>query len=108
MAALPVWLKSDNTPPITPRAAIAAARPLLRGLVKQGDEWELERIILRRIRQEPEVWIYEVQFLSPLPPLAPDSVGSIGRSPLSLIVLMDGRALSPIKGASVAGNCRIN
>ena len=108
LATVPVWRESDDAPPLPPRAAIAASRVVLRELVKDGDEWELERISLRQIGLGSDVSIYEVKFLSPLPPLPPNTVGSVGRSPLSLIVLMDGRAITPTKGVNAGNDCRID
>ncbi len=108
LAATPVWPGKDDSPPLPPRAAIAASRSVLRQLVKGSDDWELERVSLRRVELRPEAWVYEVQFLSPMPPLRPNSVGIIGRSPVSLVVLMDGTAISPIKGVKVRHDCRID
>jgi len=108
LLTVPVWRESDEAPPLSPRAATNASRLVLRELVKDGDEWELERISLRRIPLAPDLWVYEVEFLNPLPPLPPNTVGSLGRTPLSLIVLMDGRAVAPVKGVNGGSDCRID
>jgi hypothetical protein len=107
LATVPVWHESDDNPPLPPRAAIAAPRPVLGKLVKGGEEWELDRINLRRVGPR-DVWVYDLQFFTPLPPISPNSVGSFPRSSLSLIVLMDGRTITPIKGVRAGGGCRID
>jgi len=108
LSTTPAWRESDDAPSLPPRTAIDASRLVLRDLLKDGDEWELERISLRRIGLGPDRWVYEVSFLNPLPPLPPNTVGSLGRTGISLIVLMDGKAITPIKGVKVGSDCRVD
>jgi hypothetical protein len=97
--ACPVWQESADHPPLAPRAAARAAQALLRPLVEQADTWEQDEISLRPILGHPGAWVYLVRFLTPLPPAKPGTVGSSLRGQLSVVVLMDGRAVVPHRQA---------
>ncbi|PYR98303.1 MAG: hypothetical protein DMG16_21210 [Acidobacteria bacterium] len=84
------WLDTDDSPPLSPRAAIRSARVLLSQLMKDADQWRLDSVSLRPIAF-PEVWIYVVDFQPPPPsPLG----GHVAK--MSVVVLMNGRAIVPI------------
>ena len=55
----PRWLDTDDSPPLSPRAAIRSARVLLSQLMKDADRWRTESVTLRPI-DFPGSWIYLV------------------------------------------------
>ena len=95
---VPVWAATDDAPPLPPRAAIRSAGEMLRKLLADGGEWEFESVTLRpqRTRKGPDTWLYLVTFLSPFQPRS-GVAGSVIRSPVTLLVLMNGRAVAPAR-----------
>jgi hypothetical protein len=95
----PRWDDSEDAPPLPPRAAVRSARELLRKYVERADDWELAKVSVQPIAGRSDVWVYLVDFNKPLPPL-PDHpgegvAGSILRSAVSVVVMMDGTAITP-------------
>lgn len=95
----PRWEDWQDEPPLSPRAAVRSARAVLQKLVKNADDWELTRVAIQPLRGG-EAWIYVVDFTEPLPPLLdPTGMGVVGSwitSPVSMVVMMNGRAITPI------------
>lgn len=95
---VPVWRVAEDAPPLPPRAAIRSAREMLQTLLADGSEWEFHRVALQlqRMRTGPDAWVYLVDFVSPFTPPS-GFAGSISRSQVTLVVLMDGRAVAPVR-----------
>ena len=84
----PRWLDTDDSPPLSPRAVIRAARVLLSQLIKGGNQWRIESVTLRPINY-PGSWIYVVSFQQPRP-------GGGLLTTMNVVVLMNGRAIVPV------------
>ena len=98
----PQWLESDSTPPLDARAAILSGLSFLRQVLKDGDDWRLDRVVLTPVGPaDRNVWVYIVEF-SPRPPRPSSTqptVGSFLSSPLGIVVLMNGEVIVPIRRA---------
>lgn len=90
LSASPRWRGAEAFPPLSPRAAISAARQQLEALVADPERWRLETVSLVPLGEDDE-WVYLVEFEEPPP--RPD--GGIHGS-LEIVVLMDGNAVSPL------------
>ena len=86
----PRWRDVDDTPPLSPRAAIRSARSLLSRLMKDGDQWSVGSVNLRPI-DFPSSWIWVVDFQQP----SPRPNGGL-LTTMSVVVLMNGRAVVPV------------
>jgi hypothetical protein len=94
----PLWLESDQNPPLPPRRAIAAARAELARLVPAPEAWQLSEVQLQPVGG-PDRWVYLVGFSEP----PPGPLGGIGPMPLQIVVLMNGVAIEPTLTPSPAG-----
>lgn len=98
LAQAPAWRATDDAPPLPPRAAIRSARSMLQRLLASAPKWEVHRVSLQPMASVPDSWVYLVEFTSPLlPPLAPGVVGSHIGSQVTLVVLMNGKAVAPVR-----------
>src|SRR5262245_3664237 len=61
LEAAPRWLEQQEQPPLSPRAAIAAAKAALPQLVDNPAQWSFASVELKPMIV-PETWIYVVQF----------------------------------------------
>ena len=98
----PKWSETDNTPPLNARAAILAGRLFLRQLLKDGDDWRFDAVVLKPVGpRDGSFWVYVIEFSPPLP--KPSTVeptaGSFISSPLAMVILMNGEAIVPIRRA---------
>jgi hypothetical protein len=96
----PRWREADDAPPLAARAAIRSARAMLGALVKAGGAWELGRVSLQPIAGGRDAWVYLVDFASPLRLRAGAGAGSALREQMTLVVLMDGTAVTPVRRAA--------
>lgn len=71
---------------------------MLRRLLASAPKWEVHRVSLQPMASVPGAWVYLVEFTSPsLPPPAPGIVGSQIGSSVTLVVLMNGSAVAPVR-----------
>lgn len=92
----PRWREADDTPPLTPRAALRSARAFLgRMECSQPDAWELHQISLRPIAGERDVWVYIVELVQPLRVPKDAAIGTSFRREVPVVVLLDGTAVAP-------------
>ena len=89
------WRETDDAPPLAPRAAVRSSRVMLSKLVKEGPDWELGRVSLQQIAGTTDVWVYLVEFTSPVHLRAGAVVGSGLREQLTVVVMMNGTAVTP-------------
>ena len=99
----PPWRDIDDAPPLPPRAAVRSARLMLSKLVKHGSSWELGKVSLQPIAGAAGVWVYLVEFTSPVQVRAGAMVGSSLRQQLTVVVMMNGTAISPDRRPAQAG-----
>jgi hypothetical protein len=104
MAACPAWDANSDNPPVSAKQAMQVARTVKESLVQDTDEWEwaLESASLRQFaakRQQaaesPRVkkWYWVVVYRAGI-----KQGGLAGGAPyLEIPVLMDGRAVTPVK-----------
>ena len=85
----PVWKDTDSAPPLPPRDAIAAAKKRLTELVPDSEQWRVNQVALRPLSGG---WLYVVEYEPP----PPTPLGGL-TTPVSLVVLLDGRAITPTK-----------
>ena len=85
----PAWLEDEPNPPPSPRTAQSAALSYLRTLFDDAKEWRLEEIKLVPLSER---WVYVVSFTPPPPPNAADYM----TTPFSIIVTMDGNAVTAV------------
>jgi hypothetical protein len=85
----PSWLEDELSPPLPPRRAGHVAMQQLGTLVADAERWRLNTISLQPTGS-PGKWVYIVKIEEP----PPRSDGGVHGS-MSLVVLMDGRAVVP-------------
>ena len=85
----PAWLEDDPNPPLSPRTAQSAALSYLRTLFDNATAWRLEEIKLVPLIER---WVYVVSFTPPPPP----NVSDYGSTPFSIVVTMDGNAVTAV------------
>jgi hypothetical protein len=96
----PRWQASEDNPPLSPRAAVRSARSVLLNMVERAEDWALVRVSLQSIADRADLWIYVVEFSEARPDLSNQSGGVIRSalgSPLSMVVMMDGTAVTPVR-----------
>ena len=86
LASTPEWRDEDPNPPLDVRQAMTAASAGLKQLFDNADEWKLDLVTLKPMRDR---WIYVVSFVAPLPSECKDCLSF----PFILVVTMDGKAL---------------
>lgn len=89
LQTMPKWSESVEWPALSPRKAIRSARTVAEGKSKIVD-WHLQKISLIPVG-DPGNWVYLVEF-RPLPRGIPVN-GFV--SSFQIIVLLDGRAITP-------------
>ena len=94
VGAAPTWGPDADAPPLPPGAAIASARALLGTLFENSRSWRLERASLHPLR-EPDLWFYAVEFRRELP--STSLLGSRPGGTMTVVVLMDGAAVTPTR-----------
>src|SRR5271169_2949761 len=65
LARTPEWRDEDSNPPLDVRRAIVAASARLKEMFDNADEWKLDLVTLKPIRDR---WVYAVSFDAPPPP----------------------------------------
>ena len=85
----PPWLEEEPNPPLSPRTAQSAALSYLRTLFDDTDAWRLEAIKLVPLSER---WVYVVSFTPPPPP----NVADYFATPFSVVVTMDGNAVTAV------------
>lgn len=83
----PAWLEDEPNPPLSPRMAQSAAMNYLRTLFDSATTWRLEEIKLVPLIER---WVYVVSFTPPPPPNVADYMST----PFSIVVTMDGTAIT--------------
>lgn len=95
----PRWKPTDDTPPVSARAAERAARAFLRRVpCKDADAWELQQIALQPLPGERDVWVYVIKYTEPLPLQKGPAVGSFIPRIVEVPVLLDGRVPTTSSG----------
>ena len=89
VASTPIWDDAQSTPPVTPRAAVLAARDCLRGLHLPITEWEVSTIELQPVGRDGH-WLYQVRFMEHRDDREPGL-----RTGFEVTVLMNGVAVVP-------------
>jgi hypothetical protein len=84
----PAWMEDEPNPPLSPRDAKAAALTVLKGLLDNAVSWRIGEIKLVPVGER---WVYLVSFDPPLPRDCRDCM----TTPFSVVVTMDGNALTP-------------
>jgi hypothetical protein len=87
----PRWADSDDSPPLAPRPAMRSARLMLAGLVPNADQWRTGSVNLQQVLFA-DTWIYIVEFRQP----SKSPAGGVV-TPMRVVVLMNGRAIIPVK-----------
>ena len=87
----PHWPDTDDSPPIAPRTALRSARLMLARLVSNADQWHIRSVNLQQILSA-DTWIYIVEFYPP-----PRSPAGGVVTPMRVVVLMNGRAITPVR-----------
>jgi hypothetical protein len=85
----PAWLEDEPNPPLSPRTAQSAALSYLKTLFDNADAWRLEEIKLVPLSER---WVYVVSFTPPPPP----NVADYTATPFSIVVTMDGNAVTAV------------
>jgi hypothetical protein len=85
----PAWLEDEPNPPLSPRTAQSAALNYLRTLADNASAWKLEEIKLVPLSER---WVYVVSLTPPSPPNCYDCLAS----PFSIVVTMDGNAVTAV------------
>jgi hypothetical protein len=85
----PTWLEDEPNPPLSPRTAKNAALTYLRTLVDNSSAWSVNEIKLVPLTER---WVYVISFTPPLPRGCADC----GTMPFSLVVTMDGTAITAV------------
>jgi hypothetical protein len=85
----PAWPEDEPNPPLSPRTAQSAALSYLRTLFDNANAWRLEEIKLVPLGER---WVYVVSFTSP----PPSNVWDYLATPFSIIVTMDGNAVTAV------------
>lgn len=91
----PRWPASADSPPLAPRAAVRSARLVLDKVFTRGEEWDLGRVSLQEVRGVPNSWIYLVDFVQRPPSPRGGTLGSFIGDQMTVVVLMDGTAITP-------------
>jgi hypothetical protein len=99
----PRWRETDDAPPLPPRTAVRSARGLLSRLFTDGPDWELGRVSLQQVAGTRDAWLYLVEFSSPLKVRPGALAGSAVREHMTVVVMMDGTAITPVRRAGRAG-----
>ena len=89
LANTPAWLEDDPNPPLSPRTAKNAALTYLRTLFDNSSAWSVNEIKLVPLSER---WVYVVSFTPPLPRGCADC----GSFPFSIVVTMDGNAITAV------------
>jgi len=89
LLSTPAWHEDDPNPPLAPRAAKSAALSYLKTLFDDARAWRLEEIKLVPLRER---WVYVVSFTPPSPP----NVADYMTTPFSVVVMMDGTAITAV------------
>jgi hypothetical protein len=90
--AAPKWTEGTEAPPLSPKAAVEAARARFATLVPDADKWSVESISLRPVGPRHD-WLYVIQFDAP-PPSDP-GIHSGGVPWFQVVVLFNGIAIEP-------------
>jgi hypothetical protein len=96
---LSAWKTSMENPPVAVRQAIQSARKKLEELFPAKRVWTLEDVTLKPVvftldaKDGVELWQYHITFARHSDPPNPHSSDTDGK--VTLIVLMDGTAISP-------------
>jgi hypothetical protein len=85
----PAWLEDEPNPPLSPRTAQSAALSYLRTLFDDANAWRLEEIKLVPLSER---WVYVVSFTPP----PPANVADYMATPFSIVVTMDGNAVTAV------------
>jgi len=85
----PAWLEGEPNPPLSPRTAQSGAVSYLRTLFDNASAWRLEEIKLVPLSER---WVYVVSLTPPPPPNCYDCMAS----PFSIVVTMDGNAVTAV------------
>ena len=96
LARTPEWRDEDSNPPLDMRRAISAASARLKQMFDNADEWKLDLVTLKPIRDR---WVYAVSFDAPPPPDCKDCLVF----PFVLVVTMDGTALPAVISPATPG-----
>lgn len=91
LESAPRWPQDSPAPPLAPREAIASARRMLETLLPDSENWRLGNVTLQPLHQDG-VWLYTIEFLRDM---RPTGLGSYIGSPMRIVVLMDGTAVTP-------------
>lgn len=62
--AAPVWPEAEQSPPLSPRGALDAAREYVARTVQDPSRWTVRKICLESSGQKPSRWLYVVEFTS--------------------------------------------
>ena len=89
IASTPIWDDTQSTPPVTPRAAVVAARSCLQRLNLPIKKWDVSRIELQPAGDDGH-WLYQVLFMEHLDGSKPSL-----RTGFEVTVLMNGVAVVP-------------
>jgi len=97
----PAWPEDELNPPLSPRTAKNAAMTYLITLFDNASGWRVSEIKLVPLSER---WVYVVSFTPPLPRDCQDCL----TSPFSVVVTMDGNALTAVvstwKTPTTSGN----
>jgi hypothetical protein len=91
---VPTWRSTEDNPPLSARAAIEQARVQLSQTLPECKNWYLERVSLEPVGGINQ-WIYIVE----LRPVPENGVISGWARPFAVVVLLNGKAVEPIKKA---------
>jgi hypothetical protein len=87
----PSWTEDAESPPLSPRKAIAVASACLPKLVPNAEKWRFAALHLDPVGNK-EKWIYVVEFHAPHPPGVFD--GPVRT--MNIVVLMNGNPVQPV------------
>jgi hypothetical protein len=94
LTSSPPWLATADNPPLSARAAIQAARPVVLQLTPGDDRWRITEVNVRHVHDQ--WWVYVVGFAPPPPPIGGPMNSAVSvYDTLRVVVLMDGRAVVP-------------
>lgn len=85
----PAWLEDEPNPPLSPRMAQKSALSYLRTLFDSAAAWRLEEIKLVPVTER---WVYVVSFTAP----PPSNISEYMSTPFSIVVTMDGNAVTAV------------